>query len=244
MSLLKSVNAVTDVAEEKDIIGGGGALESGMYLATIDVAYLDKAASGAIGMTVKATMEGGRNYRETFWIQSGDAKGNATTYQDKKTGEMRHLPGFTMGNSIARLGAGGELTELNSEEKLVGIYNYDAQKEVPTAVEVITDLTGKQVYLGIVKQTVFKQAKQDNGSYANTAETRDENIVDKVFHPESRLTVAEILAGATEFSFFSTWKAKNEGQTRDRTGGAVSQPTSAAGASAQATAKPQKSIFG
>ena len=68
-------------------------------------------------------------------------------------------------------------------------------KELPTNVQ-ITAAIGQKIS-GIVKQTVNKNEKQGD-EWVPTAETRDENVIEKVFHPELNRTIAEARNGQEE----------------------------------------------
>ena len=80
-----------------------------------------------------------------------------------------------------------------------------------------------------------------------TAETREINVTDKVYHPEQKLTVAEARQGQTEAKFWDSWLERNKGQTRDKrtikdgaAGGARTTPPKPG----EAAAAPRKSLFG
>jgi hypothetical protein len=241
MSLLNTVKTDATVVEAKDILGGGGAVDAAIYPAKIDIAYLEQSKGGALALVAKMKLADGRNYMEKLWFQSGNAKGNLTTYMDKQN-IPQHLPGFTTANSVCRLTVGKELTDMATEEKLVGIYNYAAKSELPTKVEVLTELTGQELYLGIKRQTVNKNVLNDAGAYVPGPDTRDENLIDKVFRASDKLTTAEILAHATESAFFDAWSKKNTGVVEDRTSKAAGGAGSA-GSPAATTGKPATSLF-
>jgi hypothetical protein len=107
------------------------------------------------------------------------------------------------------------LSEQASEEKIVKLYDPELKAEAPKSVQVLTELLGKQVYLGIVRQTVNKNEKDASGEYQPTAEFRDENVIEKVFHYPSKMTVVEAQNGADP-AFFNKWQEKNKGVTRDK----------------------------
>ena len=67
-----------------------------------------------------------------------------------------------------------------------------------------------------MKETVNKRVKDSEGNYVDSAETRDENHINKVFHAEKHLTVNEARAGKSEPVFYDKWLEKNEGFTRNR----------------------------
>jgi hypothetical protein len=240
MSSLKNFASDESIANETDRVGGGGVVESGLYASKIKLAYVSKSAGGATGIFFQAETEHGRNVRETLWISSGDAKGNKNYYE--KDGVKNYLPGYLLANSIALLTTGTELADLATETKVVNVYNKEAKAEVPTKVEMIVDLIGKDILLGVIKQTVDKNVKNTAGAYVPSGETRDENTIDKAFRASDRMTTAEIRAQATVAAFADTWAQANTGKTRNKaTGkaGTAGAPAAAAGG----TAKPKSSLF-
>lgn len=242
MSLLKNLTSDTSIADEKDVIGGGGVLDSGLYRLKVTLAYLELAKSGALAVNVRFVTDTGRELRQQFWVQSGVEKGNKNYYE--KDGERHYLPGFIMANALSLLTLGRELNELDTEKKVVKLYNYDAKAEVPTAVEVITDLIGQEIVAGVIKQVVDKRAKADDGSYYPTGETREENEIDKFFRASDYKTTAEIRAQA-DASFYKIWENKWAGKVRDRSSkdvGKAGAPTPKAAAK-PATPRPTNSLF-
>jgi hypothetical protein len=239
MSLLSNLTTDASIEEERDSVGGGGALESGLYNATVTLAYVQPAASGAIGIVLHFKTEDDKVIRSTQYVTSGTAKGGKNTYE--RDGKTYYLPGFLIVNSLAQLTVGKELPQLDTEEKVVNVYNTEAKAEVPTKVPMLMDLIGKEITIGLLKQVVDRTAKSDDGKYLPTGETREENEIDKFFQAESKLTNAEIKANATEPTFIHTWDKKWTGVTRDRstkTGGTAGAPKGAAGAK-----KPATSLF-
>lgn len=240
MSLLAGLTSDTSIQEEKDTLGGGGyILESDAYALTITLPYVIKSNGGAMGLVLHCTTQEGKNYRETLWVTSGTAKGGKNYYEDKN-GEKRYLPGFSMANAIAIMTTGKELGQLETEVKVANVYSKEAGKEVPTKVDVIVELVGKVFVGGILKQLSDKTAPDATGVYQPTGETREENVLDKIFN-EAGLTIAELRAGHTEPAFLNDWTTKWKGQVKDRsTKGAGTAGTPSA---APAAAKPAKSLF-
>lgn len=250
MSLLKSLanEEGTKINNERDSVGGGGALESGLYPAKVAMAYLNKAASGALALVLTLKTEDNREIRQSLWMTSGTAKGGKNYYEDKN-GEKHFLPGFNHANSLALLTVGTEISDLDTETKLVNVYSSDAKAEVPTKVEVVMDLLGKDIIVGLIKQTVDKSVKNDaTGAYEPTGETREENEIDKFFRASDRMTTSEIRAKATEPGFIDTWDAKWTGKSRDKTSGAATGAAKTGAPKAAATPgagkKPTTSLFG
>lgn len=245
MSLLKNLTSDDSIANEKDSVGGGGGvLDSGLYPSTVTLAYLTKSAGGAVGLVLNAKTNQGRDIRQTIYMTSGDAKGNKNYYE--KDGQKNYLPGFIAANALALLSTGKEISDLDTEMKVVKVYNYEAKAEVPTKVEVIVDLIGKEIVIGLIKQTVDKTAKNSTtGAYEPTGETREENEIDKFFRASDKMTTAEIRAAANEPTFYNTWAAKWLGQVKNKAkGGSGIAGAPKAGAIAGASKKPTASLFG
>jgi hypothetical protein len=245
MSLLANVKTDSTVNAETDFIGGGGVWDSGLYPFEITMAYLEKKVSGALFLNLDIKSDSGKTHRENMCLASGDAKGNKNFYENAK-GERNYLPGFNTANSIGLLCAGKEVGELDTEMKLIGVYNFEAKKEIMTEKEVVTELLGKRGVAGVQKQIVDKNVKGDDGKYHASGEVRETNEIDKVFREKDLLTTAEIIAKAEEPKFYHIWDGKFTGVTLNKASaandanGASGAPAKAAGAST----KPTKTLFG
>lgn len=244
MSLLASLATNDEIATEKDSLGGGNApLESGMYDCTIAMAHINKSSGGATGLVLTLKTADNREVRQTLWMTSGTAKGAKNYYE--KDGEKHYLPGFTHANSLCLLAVGKEISTLDTETKVINQYSYEAKAEVPTKVEVVMDLLGKEITVGLIKQTVDKTKKNEStGVYEATGETRDENEIDKFFRAADKMTTAEIRAQATEATFASTWDTKWAGKTKMRSKGSAGMAGVPKLVASAATKKPTTSLFG
>ena len=248
MSLLSGLTIDNSIETEKDVLGGGGVLESGLYKATVTLAYLQKSRGGALGLVTHLKTDQGREFRETLWITSGDAKGNKNYYE--KDGEKKYLPGFIMADALCLLTLGRGIASMDTEQKVVNVYSFDAKAEVPTKVDMLVGLLGPEINVGLLKQTVDKNVKNDAGVYVPSGETRDENTIDKLFRARDNMTTAEIRAKVEQATFYKSWEEKNAGKTRDRTKGAAGAarpgaPAPTAGAANGApAARPTNSLFG
>lgn len=244
MSLKDLLATDASINTEKDSVGNGGPLPSGLYLATISMAYLTKSDGGAVGLVLTAKTENSGEIRQTLWMTSGTAKGCKNYYE--KDGVKNYLPGFNHANSIALLAAAQEIGAMDTETKVVNVYSKDAKADVPTKVEVFVDLLGKEILLGLILQTVDKTKKNEtSGVYEATGEVREENELDKVFRARDRLTTSEVLGQAAEASFVDIWSDKWVGKTRNKSKGAsgtAGAPKGVAGAPAGAK-KPTTSLF-
>lgn len=242
MSLLKNLATDETIANEKDSIGGGGVLESGLYPAKVTLAYVTKSSGGATGLVLKAKTSEGRDINQTLWMTSGTAKGAKNFYE--KDGVKSYLPGFIAANALSLLTVGKDIAELDTETKVVNVYSSEAKAEVPTKVEMVVDLLGKDIVIGLIKQTVDKNVKNDQGVYVASGDTREENEIDKFFRAEDHMTTAEIRAAASEPAFYNTWNTKWSGNTRNKAKGAGTAGVAGAPKAATGTKKPTTSLFG
>jgi len=230
-------NLKTDenIAGDSDRLGGGYILESDAYNFVVDMAYMDESKGGAMSLNLSLKTQAGDLLKQTFWLTGGRAKGQNNYYIDKTTGDKHYLPGFNQANNICLLSIGKSIADVGHETKSVNVYNPELKKEAPTAKEVLTELIGAQITLGVVKQIVDKTTKNANDQYVPTGETREENEVDKAFRTKDGLTAAEIRAGATDAEFLKAWTEKNKGVTRNKAKGVAAgnaSPISAASTSA------------
>jgi len=207
-------NLTTDGLEEaQDRLGGFAPLDTDIYTGTIKAAYAGESQGGAKNVTLLLDL-GGREYRETIYITNKKGENWFTNKQDPS--KKVPLPGFTTIDDLCMVTTGKALSEQAVEDKVLNIWDPEQKKELPKSVPVLTELTGQECMVGIVKQTVNKNEKV-NGEYVPTSDTRDENVIEKVFHGPTKMTVPEAKQGAETAVFHDTWIAKNKGVTRDRT---------------------------
>lgn len=249
MSLFANLNTQSDIAEEKDRLGGPNLFDSDIYKFSILHAYITQAESGAMALNLKLKTEDGRELRQTMYMTSGKEKGNKNYYE--KDGQKHYLPGFNMANSLAQMATGQEIAALEDsiEEKVIPLYNKDSKAEVPTKVKMIMALVNTTVYAGVLRQKTDKQKKNEaTGQYESTGETREENEIDKFFCANEKfdkMTAAEIRAKG-EAVFFEKWLEKNKGEIVDKSGkgnkaaGTAGAPSKPAGSGN----KPTNSLFG
>ena len=234
------------IQPETDSVGGAGVLDSGLYNSTIKMAYLGESAGGALSLTLILETESSGEFKTVIYLTTRKDKGQRNTFE--KNGQKHYLPGFNLGSSVCMLTVNKPIGEVETEDKIVKLWDKAAGKEMPTNVPVLTALIGQPIIAGIYKKNVDKEKNvAPEGSprkYVATGETRDENEVDKFFRAADGLTTTEILAGSTESAFRDTWKTKNTGVTRMKAKGTAEAVTQSAPALSGSTAKPVKSIFG
>lgn len=199
--------------EAQDRLGGFAALETNAYTGKIKAAYAGVSGGGAKSVTVILDIGGGKEYRETFYVTNKKGENFYLNKQDPT--KKVPLPGFTVVDDICLVTCGKNLSQLTLEDKVFKIYDADAKKELPKSVPALVEIIGMEVTLGILKEIVNKTEKVGD-KYVPVAETRDQNVTDKVFHTETKMTVAEGRAGAEKASFYDSWLERNKDKTRDR----------------------------
>jgi len=236
--------------ESQDRLGGFSVLETDIYTGPIKMAYAGQAASGARSVTLIVEHDG-KEYRETIYITNKKGE-NFFLNKDDKSKKVP-LPGFTTIDDICLVTSGKPLAEQEGEDKMVKIWDNDARKELPKSVPVLTGLLGLVVSLAIVKQLENKNVKDSSGEYVPTGEERETNFIDKVFHTETRMTVAEARNGAEKGIFWDAWLERNKGKVRDKrvikdgVGGTPGRPSSkpvSGPPQANGAAPARKSLFG
>lgn len=229
MSLLANMKS-EGLEGQEDRLGGFSLRPTDIYKdAEIKVAYITKSDKGAMALNLSFQIGNGE-YRENaiyFTNAAGenfyftkDSNGNRTT-------KKAQLPGFNLVNNLCIVALGKELHELDTEKKTFKVWDSEERKELPKSVDAVTELMGAKVAIAIVEQTVNKTEKDDNtGKYVPTAESRDENLIEHVFHNESLATANEVAAyekavndGATPpelGGFAAQWTEKYSGKKRDK----------------------------
>lgn len=220
MSLLANLKTDDTIQGDKDTLGGYRTLDSDIYTGTINYAYLQKSQSSqALAINLSVNIDG-TEFKETLWISNRDGK---NFYE--KDGKKNYLPSFTTANSIALFACQKELSDLDTEPKVLNLYSWEHQKEVPTEVPCITALHGKTVTLGILKEIRPKQVKNSQGYYVDSDETKEINTISKVFHPENNKTIAECKAKVYKAEFYQEWLDKYQGYVKEIAPKTVNKPS-------------------
>lgn len=224
MSALSKLKYDTSVNQETDRLGGSfSVLASDIYTGTIKYAYIQASKTGSLGLHTAYDIDG-KEYSETFYMTTKEGKNFYTT----KEGTKNYLAGFNHADALALFTTGEPISELDTEEKVIKLYNYEQKKEVPTNVDMVTGMVGKPINLAIIKKLEFKKTKQDNGEYVDTTETRETNSIDKIFSTKDNRTTAEV-RGEFKAKFYQDWLTKNKDQVRDTTSGKAKTTMAKAG---------------
>jgi hypothetical protein len=242
--MFNNLTMSNDIQDEKDVLGGGGVLESGVYDFTVRMAYGSVSSGGSMALNLTLETDDKRTLRATLYTTN---KKGENFYTDKNQ-QKNYLPGFLLATNLCLLTVKKELHQVAFEDKVIPIYDYDQKKELPTKAKVAVELIGQRISAGVFKEVVDKTTKDASGTYVPTGETREQNEIDKFFRTGDGFTVAEIRGKAATAEFKDAWSAKNTGVTKNKAKGAAAGGTGAVGNSKPAgqstTAAPAKSLFG
>ena len=175
---------------EEDYVGGGGVLDTDLYSATIKYAYIGKAANSDARAMNLCLVVNKQEVTRQIWMtnRNGDV-----TYKDKKSGEAKNLPGYNQVNALCMLLASKEVGDMEVEDKVLKLYDYESQKEINQSVPCFEELHGLELQVAIQKQTVDKTEKNEaTGEYEPTGETRDVNEFIKFFPADVPVTLGEV----------------------------------------------------
>ncbi|ANJ20795.1 single strand DNA binding protein [Roseobacter phage RD-1410W1-01] len=252
---------------EEDYVGGGGLLDTDIYTGTIKYAYIGKAAnSGARNLTLAVTI-GSTEVTRQIWMTNRDGE---VTYKDKKTGDLKNLPGYNQVNALTMLLCSKEVGDMDVEDKTLSLYDYESKKEIPQSVPCFVDLHGLELQVAIQRQTLDKTEKNEaTGNYEPNGETRDVNEFIKFFPADKAVTLGEVAQFISSLGgdfddvlsdgdldkaiakmevemggWAEKWLDKNRGQTWDRSTG--KKEGKAFGGSAKSgggSSKPKSNLF-
>lgn len=223
LSKIKSKASSTAVEQEERLGGGGFHRAAGVYDMDIQLAYLTSAASGAVAVNYVLKDEKSE-YRETVYISNKegenfyykkDANGNLTD-------EQVLLPGYQQLNSICLLTLDKPFDELEGEERVVRLYDFEEKKEMPKTVEHLPELIGQTIKVAISDTLENKRKKNDaTNKYEPIDETREVNQIEIVAHAESGATVTELRKmndgeDITLGAHITAWNDRYAGKQQDK----------------------------
>lgn len=213
MGLLSDLKYDDKIETESDVLGGYKVFDSDVYEATIKYAYLQKSRHGSLGLHTAFDING-TEFRESLYITTR----NGDNYYTTQDGTKHYLPSFNHADALALFTCHKPLSELDTESKVIKLYDYEQKKEVPTEVPMITEMLNKPVKLGIIKERKFKQVKNNDGNYVDGDEVQEINTINKVFSAKDNRTTAEVRAKQSEAEFHDKWLEKWKGEVKDTTG--------------------------
>ena len=187
-------------------------VDSGVYQGTIKNAFIGKSSGGATSVSLEVKLDSGKTIFETIYVTN---KQDNNTYE--KDGVIGYLPGFLTVNQIALFATGKDLYELEPEmeERIVKQYDSKAGKQVDKPAMVIVPLLEQPILVAIKEVRENKTKAGDGNKRITLADERVYNTIDKVFHPSTFHTQAE-LEQEKEATYLESWKKDNEGKLDDR----------------------------
>lgn len=216
--------------EERDVVSSGGSWDTGVYPVVVEAAFLDKSKRGALMATAIFRDKDNRKITLNECIMSNKSGELKATYE--KDGKPQLLPGYSKFLSLFHaLGITNEdgklvsdLSEVEIEEKVLKLYDFEEKKEVPQEKNCLVQLHDQQLEIVVYKEVVDKQknvaGEGEKPKYENTGETREQNDVMK-FLTEDGLTNLEVQAGAEEPKFRTEWLEAHEGKVKNKAKGAA-----------------------
>ena len=195
MGMFSGIDQSVKVEVEEESLGGSGYVkDSGVYNFIIQMAYGGQSAGGAYFIDLKLKTENGQSMNVREYITSGEAKGTRPYYLDKD-GKQRPLPGYSKMNALDVLLTGNVEQYPNTVTKEIPLWNKEAEKEVPTKAEVVTEWVGKPITALVRCVREFKQVKNETtGKWVNGSETKDFGEVMHFIDPITGQTRSEKLA--------------------------------------------------
>lgn len=220
MGLLSKLKAelseeTDSIKGEIDSVGGFKVHDSNVYDAEVKVAYLTVSKGGANGLVLHFELDTGDEYRTTEWVTSGTAKG-CKPYSTNAKGDKRYMQGYLNADALCLFSTGKGILEQQEKKLTFELWDKDTKQNVPQEVDAVPALIGKKVKLGIQKILKNKNVQGNNGSWVPTAETREENEINKVFNTKG-FTTTEVTAMIAEPVFINTWLDKFQGVVVDKT---------------------------
>jgi hypothetical protein len=175
---------------EKFEKGSNGFQEGEIHDAKIRLAYLITSEKNATGLVIELEKDNGQRDSQTFWVRSGDEKGNKSYYEkkDEKTGNMIKypMPGIVEANRLLKA-VGTSINEIKPEDAVIEVFGKKEQH--PTFKELI----GKRLKVGVQKQ----ESEWEGKIYINSVFTplppdASEEEIEKVLKKVSKTPVIKI----------------------------------------------------
>jgi hypothetical protein len=167
MGIFDNLEQTNDAKQQAEKVGGNYITKTGKYDGIVKMAYaVPSKSSDSIGIRVIVDTKDGE-IQETVYISYQDGK----TYKVNDKGEKIENFGFTKMKRLNFLLTGNNGIP-NTEKKTIKVYDFDAGKDVPKEMDVITEWLNKPISVLAVAVKEFKQ-KNVNGTYVDTDEVKN-----------------------------------------------------------------------
>ena len=215
MGILSNVKTDKAIKPQSDYMGGYGTLETGLYDFTIEMMYVDESVGGAAAVHFDFVSQQNERFSTIQYVTGGRAKKQRNYYMDKDN-KKQYLPGFNLVNNLCQLALGKDLSEIDEVIKTLELYDFKTRSKVAQKKEVLEEMNGQSITIGIIKQIVNKSVKNDDGSYSKINDTKEENVIGKIFQADTGLTKSELDDEVTEPDTKAKWDKTNTGKTKDK----------------------------
>lgn len=211
--LLGGINVEEGISDSRDSVSYF--LDSGIYDMVIEHAYFREGDSGTKGIEIKLvdSEDPTKSMRQFLWFANSEGR---TSH-----GESNRLyPTTEVTKDLLEIVNNEELSpqvfsdaeklqELFAfEPKTIEVYDFEARAELPTEVLLSTTLTGEIVKVGIIKEV------SDN--YKEPSKSRTQNIIDKIFDPNTGQTVLERRTDEEAIFGEKVWRGRDSTYVSDR----------------------------
>jgi hypothetical protein len=198
------------IEKPSDIIGGSSPLESGVYDATVKVAYGDETSNGAQKLIVEFELGSGDNKRKlSKHLMVTDTNGKVA--YETADGTKKYYKGFLQADALALFATDLELgildDDLEVDETIIKDKDNNNKK-----VEQFTELRGLKVKLGIVSTEMWKRV-QVGDEWVDSDELMTIPEIHTIFD-EDGFTLNEAEEDADEPEFINTFLEAWKGKTR------------------------------
>lgn len=215
MSGVRLFSTISTEGTEKvvDSVGGYTPLESNVYKGTVTSAYVTASQTeGSLsqGLNLVIKLENGTEYRETIYFLSKE--GLATT---EKNGKLLKRREYVLVDDLSLLASEIPFSDALFEEKLVQVWDNDAQARIPKPMMTLVDVLDKEFYFAIQTTKKFKQ-EHDGSGWVDTDRVIHESKIQKIMSDEG-FTVLELIEGVSEAVFIETWRKAHGNKIVDRT---------------------------
>ena len=196
------------VEKEKDSLGGGQVLDTGIYKGVLEMCYHGVTDKGTNFIDLHFKYKN-NVYKHKEYISNRDGEFSVT-----KDGVTRPMFGYAKMDSLFKLITGRSLAENGgtTDKRFIKIFDFATMKDKNTEVEVFTDVLNIPVAIAISKINEEKTTPESNYT-VGTGEFRQKNTFVKYFNADTGLTLAEIADGVKSPVFFNSWRKKYDGVT-------------------------------
>ena len=212
-------NKVDDknVAPDEERFSERRVIDSGIYLCTVKMAYMDKSQGGAECVKLELETEKGDIVSDTIWVTN---KEGSMYYQPKGSEDKALLPGWRLADRLCLHATGKTFKEIGAEAvpKVLQVYDFNARKVVDKEFQqVLMSLVGKKVLTAIMHIKKNKQVKNPLGKFVNGPQHIEINEIIQFFNPTDGRTTTEIRDGIETPVYATKWTEKWKGKVKDIT---------------------------